>query len=164
LWEKLHTLYPTAVEIMSHTYEKVASFLQANTTYRPEVGIICGSGLSGLSNSLQAAVTFKYEDIPGFPSATVAGHTGELVFGTIGGIQCVCMRGRFHYYEGNSMDQVTLPVRVMRLMGVKLLIVTNAAGGLNPNFEVGDIMVIQDHFGLVSIAHSSLFHFCPSLV
>jgi purine nucleoside phosphorylase len=74
---------------------------------------------------------------------------GELVFGKIGGIQTVCMRGRFHFYEGNSMEQVILPVRVMRLMGVKLLIVTNAAGGLNPDFNVGDIMVIQDHFGLV---------------
>jgi purine-nucleoside phosphorylase len=135
---------------MTHTYEKVAEYLQANTTYRPEVGIICGSGLSGLSRSLQNSVTFKYEDIPGFPRATVAGHAGELVFGTIGGIQAVCMRGRFHYYEGNSMEQVTLPVRVMRLMGVKLLIVTNAAGGLNPEYNVGDIMVIQDHFGLVS--------------
>ena len=136
---------------MSTTYEKVAKFLQANTTYRPEVGIICGSGLSGLSKNLENAVTFKYEDIPGFPVSTVAGHAGELVFGTMGGIQCVCMRGRFHFYEGNSMEQVVLPVRVMRLMGVKLLIVTNAAGGLNPNFNVGDIMVIQDHFGLVSI-------------
>lgn len=136
---------------MSHAYEVVANFLKANTTYRPEVGIICGSGLSGLSKSLENSKTFKYEDIPGFPCATVAGHAGELVFGTIGGIQCVCMRGRFHYYEGNSMEQVILPVRVMRLMGVKLLVVTNAAGGLNPSFNVGDIMVIQDHFGLVSL-------------
>lgn len=135
---------------MSHTYEIVANFLKANTTYRPEVGIICGSGLSGLSKSLENSVTFKYEDIPGFPSATVPGHAGELVFGTIGGIQTVCMRGRFHYYEGNSMEQVVLPVRVMRLLGVKLLVVTNAAGGLNPAFNVGDIVVIQDHFGLVS--------------
>lgn len=134
---------------MTHNYEKVAAYLQTRTTYRPEIGIICGSGLSGLSKSLQTPTTVKYEDIPGFPNATVAGHTGELVFGTIGGIQCVCMRGRFHYYEGNSMDQVIMPVRAMRLMGVKLLIVTNAAGGLNPDFNVGDIMVIQDHFGLV---------------
>lgn len=135
---------------MSHTYEVVANFLKANTTYRPEVGIICGSGLSGLSKNLENPVTFKYEDVPGFPSATVPGHAGELVFGTIGGIQTVCMRGRFHFYEGNSMEQVVLPVRVMRLLGVKLLVVTNAAGGLNPAFNVGDIVVIQDHFGLVS--------------
>lgn len=134
---------------MVHSYEKIAAFLLANTSYRPEVFIICGSGLSGLSKNLTQTQTFKYSDIPGFPNATVAGHTGELVFGIMGGIQCVCMRGRFHYYEGNDMEQVVLPVRVMRLIGVKMLIVTNAAGGLNPSFNVGDIMIIQDHFALV---------------
>jgi purine-nucleoside phosphorylase len=137
---------------MAHPYETIADFLLANTKFRPEIGIICGSGLSGLSKSLQQSETFEYSKIPGFPNATVAGHMGELVFGNIGGIQCVCMRGRFHYYEGNSMEQVILPVRVMRLMGVKMLIVTNAAGGLNPDFNVGDIMIIQDHFGLPAIA------------
>lgn len=133
---------------MPHQYETCANYLKSKTAYRPEVGIICGSGLSGLSKSLENSETFDYADIPGFPEATVPGHTGELVFGTIGSTQCVCMRGRFHFYEGNSMDQVVLPVRVMRLMGVKLLIVTNAAGGLNPGFNVGDIMIIQDHFGV----------------
>lgn len=107
---------------MSHPYETIAAFILAHTRYRPEVGIICGSGLSGLSKNLQESQTFQYNDIPGFPKATVAGHTGELVFGVMDGIQCVCMRGRFHYYEGNSMEQVVLPVRVMRLLGVKLLI------------------------------------------
>lgn len=135
---------------MVHQYETAAKFLLASTKFRPEIGIICGSGLSGLSKSLQNPETFEYSKIPGFPAATVPGHTGELVFGTIGGIQCVCMRGRFHYYEGNEMEKVVMPVRVMRLMGVKMLIVTNAAGGLNETFNVGDIMVIQDHFGLVS--------------
>lgn len=141
---------------MAHPYEKAANYLKANTTFRPEVGIICGSGLSGLSKALENSVTFNYEDIPGFPAATVPGHFGELVFGTMGGVQVVCMRGRFHYYEGNSMETVVMPVRAMRLLGVKLLIVTNAAGGLNPNFNVGDIMVIQDHFGLVSPCFSDL--------
>lgn len=108
--------------MVHHPYEHVAAFLLANTSYRPEVGIICGSGLSGLSKNLTESQTFLYQDIPGFPAATVAGHTGELVFGLMDGIQCVCMRGRFHYYEGNSMEQVVLPVRVMRLIGVKLLI------------------------------------------
>lgn len=136
---------------MAQPYVVAADYLLKRTNMRPEIGIICGSGLSGLSNSLQNSQTVNYEDIPGFPQATVAGHTGELVFGTIGGIQCVCMRGRFHYYEGNSMEKVVLPVRAMRLMGVKLLIVTNAAGGLNPDFNVGDIMIIQDHFGTVSL-------------
>ena len=135
---------------MSHSYEVIADYLKASTSFRPEVGIICGSGLSGLASTLENSVTFKYVDIPGFPNATVAGHVGELVFGTIGGIQTVCMCGRFHYYEGYSMEQVVLPVRVMKLLGVKLLIVTNAAGGLNPDYNVGDIMILQDHFGLVS--------------
>lgn len=130
----------------------IASFLLARVGERPVVGIICGSGLSNLSDCFENAVTFKYETIPGFPKATVAGHMGELVFGTTGGVPCVCMRGRFHYYEGNSMEVVVLPVRVMRLLGVKLLIVTNAAGGLNPIYNVGDIMVIQDHFGMPAIA------------
>jgi len=132
--------------------EDIARYLLSQTKYRPEVGIICGSGLSGLSKSLSNPHTFDYSTIPNFPEATVPGHTGELVFGDIGGVQCVCMRGRFHFYEGNSMEKVVLPVRVMRLMGVKLLIVTNAAGGLNPDFNVGDIMIIQDHFGLPAMA------------
>ena len=93
-------------------YENIATFLLKNCSVRPVVGIICGSGLSSLSESIENSVTFKYEDIPGFPHATVPGHTGELVFGTVGGIECVCMRGRFHYYEGNSMERVVLPVRV----------------------------------------------------
>eukprot|EP01036_Dinobryon_divergens_P032360 gene32360-41927_t len=135
-----------------HMYEAAAAYLLKRTSARPVVGIICGSGLSGLSKSLVQSETINYSDIPGFSKVTVAGQMGELVFGTIGGISCVCMRGRFHYYEGNSMEQVVLPVRTMRLIGVRLLVVTNAAGGLNQSFNVGDIMVIQDHFGLPSIA------------
>lgn len=139
-------------------YESCASYLLSKTKTRPIVGIICGSGLSGLSKSLQNPETFRYEDIPSFPRATVPGHAGELVFGTLGsaGVQCVCMRGRFHFYEGNDMSKVTLPVRVMRLLGVKLLIVTNAAGGLNTEYNVGDIMVIQDHLGLVSYVSKAI--------
>lgn len=135
---------------MAHAYEVISNFLMEQTKYRPVVGIICGSGLSGLSKNLTDTQTIKYTDIPGFPEATVAGHSGELVFGMIAGVECVCMKGRFHFYEGNNMDKVVLPVRIMRMMGVRVLVVTNAAGGLNPDFEVGDIMVIQDHFGLVS--------------
>lgn len=133
---------------MPKNYETIANYLAGQTAYRPVVGIICGSGLSGLSKSLTNTQTFNYEDIPGFPQATVPGHAGELVFGLLGGLDCVCMRGRFHFYEGNDMETCVLPVRVMRLLGVKLLVVTNAAGGINPEFNVGDIMIIQDHFGL----------------
>lgn len=104
-----------------------------------------------MSDTLEETETFAYESIPGFPSATVEGHTCELVFGILNGIECVCLRGRFHYYEGHSMDTVTLPVRVMRLLGVKLLIVTNAAGGLNSSYKVGDIAIITDHVAIVSV-------------
>ncbi len=154
-------------------YEKAADYLSKKTSFRPQVGIICGSGLSNLSKQLSQSVTINYENIPGFPLATVSGHTGELVFGFLGDdslyyltsilkrlfiylfegdVECVCMRGRFHFYEGNDMATVALPVRVMRLLGVKLLIVTNAAGGLNPNYKVGDLMIIQDHFGFPCMA------------
>eukprot|EP01032_Pedospumella_encystans_P017701 gene17701-20163_t len=132
--------------------EQSADYLLSRTEYRPVVGIICGSGLSELSKCMSNKETIPYQDIPGFVNVSVPGHTGELVFGLINDVQCVCMRGRFHYYEDNTMEQCVHPVKVMRLLGVKLLIVTNAAGGLNPSYNVGDIMVIQDHFGLVTLA------------
>jgi purine-nucleoside phosphorylase len=95
---------------------------------------------------------FKYEDIPGFPLSTVQGHAGELVFGLLSGVATVCLRGRFHSYEGYSMDLCALPVRVMRCLGVKMVVVTNAAGGLNPNYNVGDILCISDHFAIPNLA------------
>lgn len=129
-------------------YERAANYLLNEVSNRPVVGVICGSGLSGLSNCVENQKTVYFHDIPGFPEATVPGHKGELVFGTINGIEVVVMRGRFHYYEGNSMTNVVMPVRCMRLLGVKMLLVTNAAGALNPNFNVGDIGILQDHFGV----------------
>jgi purine-nucleoside phosphorylase len=132
---------------MNEPYEIAAEYLIRSVGKNPEVGIICGSGLSGLSKVIEDPVTVPYDVIPGFPLATVAGHVGELVFGTMNGVSVVCLRGRFHFYEGNDMPTVALPVRVMKLIGVKMLVVTNAAGGLNPNYEVGDIAIIQDHFG-----------------
>ena len=131
----------------SSSYRDAAGYLYARVGYRPEVAIVCGSGLSHLSESLADPVVVQYEDIPGFSKATVVGHHGELVFGKLGGIDCVCMRGRFHYYEGNSMQQVVFPIRVLRFLGCKLMLATNAAGGLNPKFNVGDLVCIQDHFG-----------------
>jgi len=133
---------------MSQPYEIAAKYLLNAVPNRPLVGVICGSGLSGLSNCVENPKTVYFHDIPGFPLATVPGHKGELVFGTINGIEVMVMRGRFHFYEGNSMTNVVMPVRCMRLMGVKMLLVTNAAGGLNPSYNVGDIGIIQDHFGL----------------
>lgn len=119
----------------------------------PSVGIICGSGLSGLSSTLQEpTLTVKYGDIPGFPSnCTVAGHKGEVVFGMIGGVLTMCFRGRFHFYEGYDMKTVVLPVTVMRCLQVKLVIVTNAAGGLNPDYSAGDVVVVSDHMSLAQI-------------
>lgn len=136
-------------------YYQAAEYLLQRTGCHPEVGIICGSGLSGLSDTLSNRQSIPYTDIPGFPQTSVQGHVGEMVFGQLGGISSVCLRGRFHFYEGHGMDSVTLPVRVMRLLGVKLLIVTNAAGGLNPMYKVGDIAIIRDHLGLPIMAGQS---------
>lgn len=124
-----------------------AQYLTSVTGKRPEILIVCGSGLSHLSESIDNPISVGYGDIPGFKMSTVSGHCGELVFGTMDGIEVVCMRGRFHFYEGYDMSQVVFPIKVMRLMGCKLMIATNAAGGLNESFSVGDIVCIQDHFG-----------------
>lgn len=120
----------------------------------PHVGIICGSGLSELSKTLDGpTLTVKYSDIPGFPShCTVAGHKGEVVFGLLSGVPTMCFRGRFHSYEGHDMKTVVLPVYVMRCLGVKVCIVTNAAGGLNPNYKVGDVVAVSDHLALPMLA------------
>lgn len=125
-----------------------AEYLSSKTKLKPTIGIICGSGLSGLSKTLSESETFSYSDIPGFPDTTVPGHTGELVIGTLHGATVVCMRGRFHSYEGHDMDTVVIGVRVMARLGVKTLVVTNAAGGLAEHLSVGDIMIISDHINL----------------
>ncbi|NXU47471.1 PNPH phosphorylase, partial [Turnix velox] len=132
-------------------YKETADWLRAHTNQHPKIAIICGSGLGGLADALENKTVFPYEDIPHFPRSTVAGHAGRLVFGELNGQPCVCMQGRFHYYEGYSVSAITFPIRVFYLLGVEILIVTNAAGGLNPYFKVGDIMFIKDHistFGL----------------
>ena len=111
----------------------------------PRAGIILGSGLGGFADCIEAAVTIPYGEIPHFPKSTAIGHAGELVAGTVDGLPVVTMRGRFHGYEGHSMADITLPVRVMKALGIELLVVSNAAGGLNPTFQVGDLMLIDDH-------------------
>ncbi|KAG0349141.1 hypothetical protein BG004_001565 [Podila humilis] len=117
---------------------------------KPKVGIVCGSGLGGLVNVMREKVEFSYSGIPGFVNSTVAGHAGKLVFGFLGekNIPTVCMVGRFHYYEGFALAQTTYPIRLMSLLGVETLIVTNAAGGLNPAFQIGDVCIIEDHINL----------------
>ncbi|XP_077372586.1 purine nucleoside phosphorylase 6 [Festucalex cinctus] len=128
--------------------KETADWLLARTKQRPKVAIICGSGLGGLADLVEDKIVFPYKDIPRFPTSTVEGHAGQLVFGKLQDRECVCMQGRFHYYEGYSLHTVTYPVRVFFLLGVETLIVTNAAGGLNGNYNVGDVMVIKDHINL----------------
>uniref|UniRef100_A0A3Q3XMV2 Purine nucleoside phosphorylase n=1 Tax=Mola mola TaxID=94237 RepID=A0A3Q3XMV2_MOLML len=133
-------------------YKETADWLLARTEQRPKVAIICGSGLGGLAELLSDKSAFNYKDIPHFPSSTVQGHVGQLVFGKLQGHECVCMRGRFHFYEGYDMYTVTFPVRVFFLLGVETLIVTNAAGGLNDSYDVGDVMLIKDHLNMPGFA------------
>jgi len=137
---------------MADEYKKVGKFLRARVKTMPQVGIICGSGLSGLSKSMTDTQVFNYSDIPGFPQVHVGGHVGELVFGLLAGVPTVCMRGRFHFYEGHTMAKVVCGVRAMRCLGVKVAIVTCAAGGLNPDFNIGDVMCIMDHFSPVMMS------------
>jgi purine-nucleoside phosphorylase len=120
----------------------------------PAVGVICGSGLSELSNALEGkTLVVKYRDIPGFPAhCTVAGHEGEVVFGRLSGVPACCFRGRFHSYEGHDMKTVVLPVTVMRCLRVRVVIVTNAAGGLNPDYKVGDVVCVSDHLAIPQLA------------
>ncbi|MFI3302798.1 MAG: purine-nucleoside phosphorylase [Rikenellaceae bacterium] len=117
--------------------------------FTPEVGVILGSGLGNFGEAINVAYTIDYNDIPNFPQSTVAGHKGRFIFGEVGGKKIVAMQGRFHFYEGYTMQQVTLPVRVMKLLGIKYLFVSNAAGGINTSFRVGDLMIITDHINLM---------------
>ncbi len=130
---------------------QIADFLRTQTTHRPKVGLILGSGLNALADEMIEADRISYADIPGFAAPTVQGHSGRLVFGNLAGHEVVMMQGRVHAYEGHSMQRVTLPVRVMAQLGVRTLIVTNAAGGVNPAFKAGDLMLIADHIGLMSM-------------
>lgn len=122
-----------------------ADFILSKSNYKPEIGLILGSGLGSLADSIENPEFYNYSDIPNFPTSTVEGHAGRLVIGTLGGKQVVAMQGRFHYYEGYSMEKITFPVRVMKLLGVSKLIVTNACGAVNKDFTPGDLMVITDH-------------------
>lgn len=129
--------------------QETAAFIKAKIKVTPEIGIILGTGLGGLINEIDVQVAIPYKDIPNFPVSTVEGHAGQLIFGRLGGRNIVAMQGRFHYYEGYTMREVTFPIRVMKLLGIKLLVLSNASGGLNPTFEVGDLMIITDHINLM---------------
>ena len=135
---------------MLEEIKKTAAFIDAATSsFAPEVGIILGTGLGGFADKIDTAFAIEYKDIPGFPVSTVEGHKGRMIFGTVEGRKVVAMQGRFHYYEGYTMQQVTFPVRVMQQLGIKYLFVSNASGGINTSFRVGDLMVITDHINLM---------------
>ncbi|MDG5799238.1 purine-nucleoside phosphorylase [Marinilabiliaceae bacterium ANBcel2] len=133
---------------MLEQIKKTADFLNDAVIEKPTIGIILGSGLGGLVNKIEKEKVIPYKEIPGFPVSTVEGHQGALIFGKIGEVSVMAMQGRFHYYEGYSMQQVVFPVRVMKMMGIDQLIVSNASGGLNPDFKIGDLMIIEDHINM----------------
>ena len=130
---------------MYRKIQETASWVRERMPNAPHTAIVLGTGLGQLAERIDTPLTIPYADIPGFPVSTVEGHSGRLIFGRLGGIDIMAMDGRFHYYEGYTMQQVTFPVRVMHELGIRTLFVSNAAGGTNPNFQVGDLMIITDH-------------------
>lgn len=132
--------------------DQAAEAVRARTSYRPRVGMILGSGLNSLADSVQKADVMPFGDIPNWPVSTVQGHAGRLVIGELEGQTVMVMQGRIHFYEGYSISQITLPVRVMVRLGLEIMIVTNAAGGVNPEFSPGDVMLITDHLNLMGMA------------
>ena len=135
-----------------------AAAISARAKQRPRIGIVLGSGLSGLADRVAGAVSIPFAEIPHFVKSTVVGHPGDLVIGTLRERPVVVMRGRVHFYEGYPIQQVAFPIRVMWALGVECLILTNAAGGINPGFRPGDLMLIKDHIGLASMAGQSPLH------
>jgi purine-nucleoside phosphorylase len=135
---------------MLEKLNRITGFLKENGFIDPVAGIILGTGLGGLSATIENRIEMDYENIPGFPSSTVDGHEGKLIYGDLGGEKVVAMKGRFHYYEGYGPEMVSLPVRVLKYLGIGSLFLSNAAGGVNPSFRIGDIMVITDHINLLT--------------
>ena len=134
---------------MLERIKSTVSFIQDKTNFNPEVGIILGTGLGGLVKDIKIEHSLDYDSIPDFPVSTVDGHHGRLIFGELGGKKIVAMQGRFHFYEGYPMEMVTFPVRVMKFLGIKTLFVSNASGGVNPDYEIGDLMIQNDHINLI---------------
>ncbi|MCX7697758.1 MAG: purine-nucleoside phosphorylase [Bacteroidales bacterium] len=129
--------------------EKTKKFIKKKISKQYEIAIVLGTGLGGLVEKIKIDLVIPYHKIPHFPISTVKGHAGQLIFGELAGKNVIAMQGRFHYYEGYTMKEITFPIRVMKALGVELLIISNAAGGMNPTFKVGDIMVIKDHINLM---------------
>jgi len=133
------------MENLKQKIDEAVQFIRTKTSMKPRIGVILGSGLGSLTKAVKREVEIPYGQIPHFPLSTVEGHAGRLLFGTVGGKQVVAMEGRFHYYEGYTLQQVTFPIRVMKQLGIEILVVSNAAGGLNPQFAKGDIVLMTDH-------------------
>ena len=129
--------------------EETVEFLKKRIAVQPIAGVVLGTGLNSLIDLIEIEVSIPYNEIPNFPAATVEFHKGNLIFGNIGATQVVAMQGRFHYYEGYSMQQITFPVRVMKELGIKYLLLSNAAGGMNPSFKKGDLIITDDHINLL---------------
>ncbi|HEX7065559.1 MAG TPA: purine-nucleoside phosphorylase [Bacillales bacterium] len=136
------------MEQIVNKIREAVQVIEQQIDVKPEVGLILGSGLGDLADEIEGAVKIKYEDIPYFPVSTVPGHAGQLVIGRLNEIPVVAMQGRFHFYEGYSMQEVTFPVRVMNGIGIEKLVVTNACGGINSGFQAGDLMIIEDHLNM----------------
>jgi purine-nucleoside phosphorylase len=132
--------------------DEAANAIRSRTDHHPQIGLILGSGLSPLADEVEEADVIPYSEIPQFPTSTIVGHAGRLVIGRLAGQTVMVMQGRTHYYEGYSMQRVTLPVRVMQILGIHTMFVTNAAGGINPDFRPGDLMLIADHINLIGMA------------
>ncbi len=134
---------------MLEQIKSTAEHIKRQVSITPEVGIILGTGLGGLVKEIEILNSIPYESIPNMPLSTVEGHSGKMIFGMLGGKKVVAMQGRFHFYEGYSMQQVVFPVRLMKYLGIKTLLVSNASGGVNPGFEKGDLMIITDHINML---------------
>ncbi len=137
------------MEGLKERTKETSDFIRKRTTLEPELGIILGTGLGQLAQSIEVETAVSYQEIPHFSVSTVESHAGKLIFGNLSGKKVVAMQGRFHYYEGYSMKEITFPVRVMKELGIQTLLVSNACGGLNPLFKAGDVMVISDHINLL---------------
>ena len=133
---------------MLKTIKEATSYINKQTGFEPEAGIILGTGLGGLVSEIEVMHSLHYEEIPHFPVSTVEGHNGKLILGMLAGKKVAAMQGRFHYYEGYTMKEVTFPVRVLKFLGIKQLLLSNASGGVNPEYEIGDLMILNDHINL----------------
>jgi len=134
---------------MLEKINETTEFLKSEGIINPDAGIILGTGLGGLTAKIENKIEIDYKDIPNFPVSTVEGHAGKLIYGDFGKKKIVAMKGRFHFYEGYGAEQVALPIRVLKYLGIKFLFLSNAAGGVNPDFKIGDIMIITDHINLL---------------